>query len=155
MTDFKAHPMLNWLETKEIINGGLLEKLGRSAEQNEKYVCFCKQLRCEWNSVSDYIKVSKLGFEKIILSNKKFAADKSSASKIVLVENDFSYNFESGISHFILWKVGGILESNEILEMAMKLSHDEDAFDFATYVNPPHLKSILDLDHAHILLKSR
>mmetsp|Transcript_31508 Transcript_31508/g.30074 ORF Transcript_31508/g.30074 Transcript_31508/m.30074 type:complete len:154 (-) Transcript_31508:554-1015(-) len=151
---FKAHPMLNWHETKKIIDDGLLEQLGRSAEQHEKYVCFCEQLKCEWNSVTDYIKVSKLGFEKIILSNEKFAANKSSVNKVVLVVNDFSYNFEPGISHYILWKIGGILERNEIAEMAVKLLHDENALDFATYVNPPHLKSILDLDHAHILLKS-
>lgn len=89
------------------------------------------------------------------MSNNKLAAEESTAIKSVLVVNDFSYNFEASISHFILWKVGGIIESDEIEVMARQLLHDENASDFATYINPPHLRSILDLDHAHILLKSR
>lgn len=61
----KAHPLLNWDETKKIITEGSLEKLGRSAEQHEKYKKFSKQLLLEWNTVSDYIKVSKIGLKKL------------------------------------------------------------------------------------------
>jgi hypothetical protein len=153
----RHYPMLSWLIIKQIINEGGLEKLGRSLLQHEKYVEFCDQLRLSWNSVTDFIMCSKLSFTQITLSNGKWAAERSELieRRSVLIRNDFPYNFEPGIDHYVLWKIGGELELDEVFTFAQQLVNDEKAIDFATYINPPHLKSILDLDHAHILLKRR
>lgn len=58
-----------------------------------------------------------------------------------------------GIKHFIYWKLGGDITKEEIIEVAAKFAQENSATDYCYYFNPPHLKSIPDLEHGHILLK--
>ena len=148
-------PMLSWPDVKVIIEDGALEKLGRSADQQCKYVEFRDNLQINWETVTDYLLVSKMDFAKELAENGKMRAVRPSTIEIrtILSRNDFSYNFESDIDHFVLWKVGSSLTSDEVLTAAHDIVKELNAVDFVTYINPPHLKSILDIEHAHILLK--
>jgi len=97
----------------------------------------------------------------------------------VIRRNDFPYYFEDGIEHWCLWKLGlhhqaddnGDLEeeagvTEKDIEWArQQLVMDEGLslngttitnnkgkiIDMLHWVNPPHLKSVLGIDHAHIL----
>ena len=148
------YPVLNWQDVKKIIDEGSLEKLGRSNDQQKKYNEFCNQLRVDWESVTDYILVSKLNFKCIISNHGKKVAERSPIveTRTVISKNDFSYNFEGGIVHYVIWKTGSDIHSDEIIDAAHDLKSALNATDFITYTNPPHLKSILNLEHAHILL---
>lgn len=153
--DMENRPVLGWSDVKQIMEKGTLERLGRSNIQLTEYREFRSQLLINWVSVTDYVMVSKLDFKCITLENGKKTAEIPAViqTRTVLTKNDFPYNFESGIEHYVLWKIGSDINSVEIAAAALNLSVAIKAVDYVTYVNPPHLKSILDLDHAHILLK--
>mmetsp|Transcript_27147 Transcript_27147/g.32087 ORF Transcript_27147/g.32087 Transcript_27147/m.32087 type:complete len:337 (+) Transcript_27147:45-1055(+) len=96
----------------------------------------------------------------------------------VLLPNDFPYYVEDGIEHWCLWKLKGQVTQEDIqmakedlIEM-MSVGEDNssavrctdnanspekvDAFvDMLHWVNPPHLKSVPDIDHAHFLCLRR
>ena len=89
--------------------------------------------------------------------------------------NDFPYYYSSGIQHWILWKLGGVVTSDEVADANREIlrrgisKHDatqqhgrlkgkEDFEEIITdhdvflhWVNPPHLKSLPGIDHVHIL----
>ena len=148
-------PMRSWCELKTILDEESLEKLGRSKEQQIEYAEFRRQLSIDWITVTDYVLVSKMNFRQIVLDDGKFAAERPqvTASRLVIVRNDFPYNFESGMEHFVLWKIGSELIKSEIDTAAQEICSESDALDFVTFTNPQNLKSILDLEHAHIILR--
>ena len=150
-------PELKWDDVKGYVIEGKLERLRRSQEQLNVYLQFRKMLESEWESVSDYIKVTKLSFPEGISSNGKKKADMivqetTISSRIILLPNDFPYNFEKGIEHYVLWKLGDLITSSEIEEEARKLVQLKNADDSVFYINPVELKSILDIEHGHILI---
>lgn len=148
-------PMLQWHELKKIVEDGALEKLGRCGDVQKKYVAYLAYLRAEWESVTDYVLVSKFDYSQAVESDRKKAALRPTLTecRIVTTSNDFPYHFDSGIEHFILWKTGSSITSKDIAEETKKLCQERNAADSVFYINPPELRSILDLDHCHIILK--
>jgi hypothetical protein len=156
MADRPPFEQLSWWQAKQTVQDGRLDLLGRSTEWQAKYRIFQAELTERWASVSDYVLVTKLGYEEKGFTNadgKRCAVRPDSvATKTVLVENDFPYNFDDGVYHHVLWKVGGEgVNDADIADSIQHLRTTQGAVDTAYYVNPPHLKSILDIDHAHIL----
>jgi len=86
-----------------------------------------------------------------------------------LALNDFPYFVAPGIQHWCLWKLGGggqndkdcTTRSSNVTEQdiqeAIQLLRDWGAtkkmklVDVLHFVNPPHLKSVKEIDHAHIM----
>ena len=150
-------PLLRWPDVVEIIRLGQLQLLGRSDVQQEEYDRFRSQTKQNWLTMSDFILVNKFGLN--FLSDEvtgKRIADRtelcSYGDRISVRPNDYPYNFEPGIKHFIVWKIGSQLTDDEIDIATKDISESlANVVDSAMYVNPPHLKSIPDVDHAHVL----
>lgn len=147
--------LLQWSELKVIIQDGGLEKLGRSTDEQQKYRKFRDELTTEWKSLSDYVLVTKLGITEIQSDCRRKAADRSqiTGSHSVVLRNDFPYNFASNVEHHVLWKLGSSISKDDIDQAVCQLVRDRNATDFAFYTNPVGLKSILDIEHCHILVK--
>ena len=148
---------ITWTDVKAIVSSGSLELLGRSAQQQSEYDSWRAQNRLEWQTIGDFILVTKFGQTMAAdpVSNKKIAVSTSHLeTRVIISENDFPYNFEAGILHFIIWKNGTALLSTDEIEESLRqiLKMNPAAIDSAVYVNPPHLKSIPDIDHAHVLI---
>ena len=127
---------LSWSTLRSIILSSDLVKLARSEEQKLVYREGRERIYSEWESIYDYLLCSKFGFEETIqtagkkLSNPTFERLKSQSSisykiQMQLCLNDYPYYIESGIDHWILWKlgdqdVGGIL-SEEIDRAKLKI----------------------------------
>ena len=86
---------------------------------------------------------------------------KSEKVSRVLCRNDFPYYFQNEIEHWIVWKYSQ-QETQDTISMLdiewgiQQLRADEcqsvgKVLDTLHWVNPPHLKSIQSVDHAHIL----
>lgn len=79
----------------------------------------------------------------------------------VLCRNDFPYYFQDDIEHWIVWKYShedsqGAISMLDIEWAIQQLKSNEyqsggKVLDTLYWVNPPHLKSIPSIDHAHIL----
>jgi hypothetical protein len=97
----REYPLLFWSDIKSVIDNDQLELLGRSNEQQQAYNQFREKLTTEWNSVRDYLFVTKFGCETIYEGGKRQANLKefynSNSSQLALHLNDFSYNFEKGL----------------------------------------------------------
>ena len=110
-----------WRMVKNIIETGDLVKLGRSYEQQEVYNSFRAELNTKWRSVGDYILCSKFKFpsgpstqEGKLVAIPPVEHENQCKDSILLVPNDFPYNFEPGIQHHVLWKLGSPLSACEI-----------------------------------------
>lgn len=148
---------MSWEEVKDVVTRGDLAVLGRSKEQQEEYDTFYNKTKAEWRSIADFLLATKFDYEVFedIQLEKKYV----SRTDIVLQErlkfapNDFPYYFEDGIDHFILWKLGGVITEEEAINAAVRLRNENSKYkDHVIYINPPHLKSIPEIEHAHVLL---
>mmetsp|Transcript_15627 Transcript_15627/g.21424 ORF Transcript_15627/g.21424 Transcript_15627/m.21424 type:complete len:156 (-) Transcript_15627:90-557(-) len=154
--DRQIFECLNFEEIKTIVDEDRLELLGRSHRQQEQYEDFCRGIRALWISVSDYLIASKFNTEVYFNIEGKKCVKRpiTNCDGIVLVLNDFPYNFEAGIQHYILWKMGGPVTKQNILDSIESLRQSKVNFtDYVYYINPPHLKSIPDIEHAHIIIR--
>ena len=115
----------------------------------------------------DHILVSKFDFERRLVPNdNKDDPDERSDMlweaypplsevrqvKKVLKPNDFPYFFAEDIEHWCLWKLCEDLTDDDIYQAKLELQEMHgDIVDWLCWRNPPHLKSLPDIDHVHIL----
>ena len=65
---------------------------------------------------------------------------------IVMSPNDFPYWFEDGMRHDVIWSSQGVVTETEVHRLAqMNLPGREIIW----YANPPHLKSVPEIDRVH------
>lgn len=153
------------LEWEELVNIIQVQKdlamMSRSVEQQRDYEMYKRDLLRQWSSVTDHVLCDKFPcvFEKRLdkaternyayPSLQEFAAMGSPVYK-ALVQNDFPYYTAEGIEHWVLWKLGGVCSDNDIDEAKLQL-HYRFGEDMLHWINPPHLKSLPEIDHVHIL----
>lgn len=68
-----------------------------------------------------------------------------------LVLNDFPYYFEDNIEHWVYWKLGSTITELEIKNTINSFSQDKKYLEISFWINPPHLKSLPDIDHVHFV----
>ena len=146
--------------------------LTRSVEQQEIYNAKLKQLKQEWDSMTDYILYSKFQFDKVLSKQtQKWQINHTTTTnkkdeKIVrtrLALNDFPYYFPDHIQHWIYWKLYDNITQEDIdqakQDLCQKMIIKGDDGDIVPetlhWINPPHLKSLPDIDHVHILVNTR
>ena len=167
MVERKGVDCLNFKQIKEIVDENKLELLGRAPDAQLVYRAFMDDIvKRDWESIGDFILASKFGLpvksagptgRKYVpiatKENGELAAD-IKTPVIKLLKNDFPYNFEPNVEHFILWKIFEPLNQSDIDSAIKELTNDDPQVPVTFYVNPAHLKSVLDIDHAHIILKN-
>eukprot|EP00980_Cylindrotheca_fusiformis_P024040 scaffold11443_cov116-Cylindrotheca_fusiformis.AAC.1 len=151
---YRSEPF-QWNELREIIEVEKdLAKLSRSETQQRDYEVFRHHLRLQYNSAIDYILISKLGFDRVQKNGLWHAeprlADFGEVRK-VLVPNDFPYYMADGIVHYVLWKTKETVTAEDINEAREQLRTMMKLDDILHWVNPPHLKSLPEIDHVHFL----
>jgi len=57
------------------------------------------------------------------------------------------------VEHYILWKLNGLVTIQDIEEAIESLKTAHNVLNSVYYINPPHLKSIPEIEHAHIILQ--
>ena len=147
---------LTWEQLKEII---LVEKnlakLSRSSSQQREYEIFRLCLTFKYRSVLDYILISKFHFDKKLAEDGRWHAvpclKDAAEMRQVLVLNDFPYFTEHGIVHHILWKTKESILPQDIDRAKEKIRSQMNVEDALYWINPPHLQSLPDIEHVHIL----
>jgi len=150
---------LDWPELIQIIQvENCLAKLSRSVEQQRDYEVYRRDLKRHWVSIYDHILVTKFGREQRTDSDGLYYAYPPLAEVIEVkksvVRNDFPYYMADGVEHWVLWKLGADCTLTDIDEAKQEIGERlGDVIDFIHWVNPPHLKSLPDIDHVHILCR--
>lgn len=155
--EYRVKP-LEWSELVNIIREGNLHLLSRSIEQETEYQIYRKNLKATWISVYDHILCSKFNFERHEDANGLFYAypplSEAKSVQTAVLRNDFPYYLAERIEHWILWKLGGDCDDQDIEDAKRQIQHElGDVDDFLQWINPPHLKSLPDIDHVHLLCK--
>jgi Protein of unknown function (DUF3605) len=160
---------LDWEELTLIINVEQnLAKLSRSVQQQYDYEIYQRDLKKKWQSVIDHILCSKFGscFQQVTNpdtglycahpSLAEFTSpDGGGVVRKALVRNDFPYYLADNVEHWVLWKLGANCTDQDV-DQAKQEIHEkqQNVQDFLYYINPPHLKSLPEIDHVHILCKT-
>jgi hypothetical protein len=71
--------------------------------------------------------------------------------RLVWLDNDFPYALQAGIQHRVLWSTGALDEGT--LRAAIAARYDAAKWECAWFVNPPALKSVKRIEHAHVLCR--
>jgi len=168
-----ASKPFTWEQLQQIVHRGDPTMHSRSIQVQENYVLHSREIKQEWRSMNDYILYSKFGFDKVWGCDcdydcecEQYRSDPSLEQAILekrqetrLLLNEFPYFVEDNIEHWCLWKLGGKLLKEEVdsaverLESKSQLRNggDHHLETVLTWVNPPHLQSVPDIDHAHLL----
>jgi hypothetical protein len=152
----------SWKELTDIVKSGDPTMHSRSLHVQEAYIFHVKEVKEQWKSMNDFILYSKFNFEYVILEDGKKCAkptlEEARAKGMVMTRlllNEFPYYCEEGIEHYCLWKLGGPINNIEIentLEDLRNMKERNGILEDVLYwVNPKHLQSIPDIDHAHFL----
>ena len=154
---------LSWDDLVQIIQvEENLAKLSRSLPQERVYQRYRKNLLNEYQSVYDHILISKFNFER--RKDKETGrivaypplSEFDGTVQTTLVPNDFPYCTEDNIEHWILWQLGREISHQDVdsamLDLRRKLVN---VVDILYWRNPPHLKSLPDIDHVHFLCKRK
>lgn len=158
---YRTEPF-QWNELVDIVQVQQdLSKLSRSVDQQRDYEIYKRELKKTWSSVVDHVLCTKFPnvFERKMDPESKLysahppLAEAAAAVDIppkVLVPNNFPYYTADGIEHWVLWKLGEVCSDEDIEEAKGTLS-ERFGDDMIHWVNPPHLKSLPEIDHVHIL----
>jgi Protein of unknown function (DUF3605) len=160
---------IGWPELVDIVEKeNNLAKLSRNVQQQKEYMIYRRELLKEWKSVYDHILVSKFDFERRLVCNDMQQGedgndqvwvaypplDEVREIKKVLKPNDFPYYFADGIEHWCLWKLCEDVTDDEIEEAKKDLqAMYGDIVTYVSWRNPPHLKSLPDIDHIHVVCR--
>jgi hypothetical protein len=160
---------LSWSTLKFLIQSSNLVELARSEEQKLTYRLGREDIRKSWDCIYDYLLCVKFGFAEAMSeeTGKKRSVptfeelrsergtENSGACRMMLCLNDYPYYLESGIEHWILWKLGGDVEEKEIEKAKYKLlcqgvgrGCDDDGIEMKVHVGStvptaPNVKSDL------------
>ncbi|KAL9188585.1 hypothetical protein ACHAXT_006963 [Thalassiosira profunda] len=198
---------LSWAELQSIVLSSNVVKLARSEDQSKTYRRCMADIKRDWQSIYDYLLCTKFGFEWVwadapVISSsdddgknnmprqkrsmptfqqyldEQSKRDGGPEIRLKLCTNDFPYYFVSGVDHYVLWKLGGVVTPEELANAKMDIlkvkgyglqgrAHESDAkcteevpeyandtAIFLHWVNPPHLKSLPGIDHVHILYRN-
>lgn len=164
---------LTWTDLVQIIEVEQnLAKLSRSVKQQRIYDYYRSELKKEWKSVVDHVLVSKFGLEKrqvptdqngqsrpvweVFPPLSEIVQDDDNIKKVLCL-NDFPYHTEQDVKHWCLWKLGPHPVTDDDINEAKSTLADRHAphtVAFVSWRNPPHLKSLPEIDHVHILCKN-
>ena len=163
----------SWDELVDILlHQKILAKLSRSEEQQYIYELYKQKVLLQWETMTDYVLYTKFPNVFTKVESTSVAVDSSqsqlqqrrwkidppvesiSTTRLALVKNDFPYYMENDIEHWILWKLGGdsindLDFDNAKRDLCMNHNMLEDCI--IHWVNPIHLKSLPNIEHAHFL----
>jgi hypothetical protein len=123
-----------------------------------------------YDTMYDHILCSKFKFDRVVddVSGKWKAVVKEYTPPLgdlsekkpmmVLLPNDFPYFVESGIEHWVLWKLQCNITQDDVDHAVQELKdkyHHGDEIETIWWENPQALKSLPDIDHIHILVRRK
>jgi Protein of unknown function (DUF3605) len=145
-----------WPELVQIVNVDRdIPRMSRSRSQQHAYEVFRHHMKEQYQSGTDFILISKFGFDSARNRDGKWQAipqlgDVENSQKI-LVPNDFPYFVEDSVVHYVLWQTKDKLTEQQIDDARQELQNHLRALDIVHWINPRNLQSLPEIDHVHFL----
>jgi hypothetical protein len=155
---------LGWEELKDIVNNKKdFSVLTRSIQGEKVYSVYKEHVTRTWKSMYHHVLHHKFQFEKRLCyesTEPRWEAHPKlgdqNCAQVRLLPNDFPYFLANNIEHWCLWKLKGDIAEEDLLVakeqlVAMKSTHGT-LLDLLSWINPPNLKSLPEIDHAHLIV---
>ncbi|CAF0782213.1 unnamed protein product [Rotaria sp. Silwood1] len=151
-----ANKPIEWNYLIEWLKNGQKHPLWREEQQTQRYIEHQKLVSKEYRSINDFIRIRYLKWDVDLnkSSQKRIAIPSvNSIKEPLLTPNDFPYYLANGIQHWLIWCDPKPKEPEKIVEEVMNKEFDSKKFDRLSFVNPPRLRSISDVFHAHVFTR--
>jgi hypothetical protein len=145
---------LEFAAIKLLIRSGQLHRLTRSERGKLAYEEHKRKISQHWATMADYLLSSKFCLPTTAGPDGKLRADRNHHTKretLLLVPNDFPYDLETDCRHYVLWKLDGSVALADVDDAVQQLQRLYRMVDYAHWINPGALKSVREIDHAHIV----
>lgn len=156
--------MLSWEDTLDAINKRELARLVRTKAQTEEYSAAKLLHAQEYGGTAEYLVKVRLGWEG---DNLKSSGDPflQNWNDIKILINDYSYDFEPQIRHFVVWLkmqipcnadefptegASRIIENFITAHFTQRCGVPKE--DLIWFKNTPALQSIPSVSHFHVLV---
>ena len=144
-------------QLQQLIKNNNFNALGRTRYIDKQYRIHKNAVNRSWVSISDYMLNRIFNISCDVDGNGKKYIDKNTMSNKIMTKitfNRFPYNFEPHVSHYLLWKLNESITEKDILNTVEALDKKHDIVDYVDWTNPLEYKSIVDVEHAHIVIKT-
>lgn len=146
------HDLIHWLEN------GQKTILWRDAACAERYVQHQQLVARDYRSINDFIRIHYLKWNNGVdeTTRKRIAVPSASAiQEPLLTPNDFPYYLTRGIEHWLIWCDPIPKMPEQIIERIIRENFPYEKFNSLSFVNPPRLRSVSDVFHAHIFTRKK
>lgn len=130
--------------------------LWRDQNNTQRYIEHQKSVSQDYRSINDFIRIKylKWDIDSDKLTKKRIAIRGENSIKGPLVTpNAFPYYLANGIQHWLIWCDPKPVEPEKIVEEVINREFQPEKFERFYFINPPRLRSISDVFHAHVFTK--
>ena len=147
---------IEWNDLIEWLADGQKTPLWRDATTAQRYIEHQKNVVGEYRSINDFIRINYLKWNFAIEPNlqKRIAVPSPTAiRRPLLTPNRFPYYLAPGIEHWLLWSDPKPADPDAAIRKVLDEEFPAEKFDRFSFINPPRLRSISDVFHAHIFTR--
>lgn len=151
-----ANKPIEWNDLIQWLADGQKTSLWRDANGAQRYIEHQKAVDRDYRSINDFIRINYLKWNSTIDTNSKKRIAVPSPTSIpgpLLTPNRFPYYLAQGIEHWLIWCDPKPLEPESVIRKVIDHEFPSDKFDRISFINPPRLRSISDVFHAHIFTR--
>jgi hypothetical protein len=147
---------IEWEDLIKWIDNGQKTLLWRDEQGAQRYIEHQKLVSKDYRSINDFIRIHYLQwdihFDQSI--QKRIAVrGLQSIKEPLLTPNDFPYYLVPNIQHWLIWCDPKPAKIEQIIEQILNKKFPCEKFDRLSFVNPPSLRSVSDVFHAHVFTR--
>ncbi|KAJ1999064.1 hypothetical protein GGI04_004735 [Coemansia thaxteri] len=138
-----------WEEMQLIGSARRFTLVGRITPDEITYQAHLDSIRKEHGSILNYMLQVRLA--DFLNDNK---------AEYLVVPNDFPYAMPEDMVHYVAWSKKGLFtgdlpsaEAKESIEACLDKLYGAGNYDWIWFINQPHLQTIPDVYHAHVIAK--
>jgi hypothetical protein len=147
---------LQWNDLLKWLENGQKTLLWRDKQCAQRYIEHQKFVSKEYRSINDFIRIKYLKWNiDIDKSTQKRIAipGLKSIKEPLLTLNEFPYYLVNNIQHWLIWYDPKPNEYEKLIEQILNKNFPCEKFDRIYFVNPPRLRSVSDVFHAHVFTR--
>lgn len=148
--------VIQWHDLLEWLANGQKTSLWRDENCAQQYIEHQKSVDENYRSINDYIRINYLKWNSAIdpSSQKRIAVPSpTSIQGPLLTPNRFPYHLAQGIEHWLIWCDPKPSEPEKIVQQVIDREFPSKRFERISFINPPRLRSISDVFHAHVFTR--
>ena len=171
---------LQWEELVVLVSAGRLEAMGRLDWQLSEYGESKAAMLREYHSVTDRLRDRRLAAPCRLDEDGRKRCDWTQQQSTQQVEppppghpmrvelddegrplrvcwwkNEYGYAIDEGIGHHLVWTDRYLSPQSRLFQRILSEHKPSDEYELLTFINPPHLRSIPDINHIHVFSRRR